>query len=240
MTGTKTTHRPLWVGLLVNIIVALVVVSLVQAFLVKVYRVPSGSMEQTLQAAEGGGDRILVNRTAYRTETPDRGDVVVFSRPETWTGETAPGPAGNGLQAAARAFGDITGIGASNEQYLVKRVVAVEGDTISCCSPDGSLLVNGASIEEPYIYQDFPYMRGVLDCQSQPASLRCFSGYTVPEGGLVVLGDHRSQSADSAILCRTPAAPLESTACMRNVPTSAVVGHVFFRAWPLHRIGGVD
>lgn len=218
-------------------LVALVVISLVQAFLVKVYRVPSGSMEQTLQAAKGGGDRILVNRTAYRTAAPSRGDVVVFSRPDQWTGETATAPAESGLRTAARAFGDVTGIGATNEQYLVKRVAAVEGDTVSCCSPDGRVLINGAPVDEPYIFEDFPYTRGMMDCQSQPASLRCFPEYTVPEGALLVLGDHRSQSADSVILCRAPAAPLESEACMKSVPTSAVVGSVFLIAWPLDRIG---
>lgn len=45
---------PLWASLLINILSALVILSLVQGFIAKVYRVPSGSMENTLQGARGG------------------------------------------------------------------------------------------------------------------------------------------------------------------------------------------
>lgn len=218
---------------------ALIVVSLVQAFLVKVYRVPSASMEQTLQATDGGGDRMLVNRTAYTGGGPARGDVVVFSRPESWATETPTGSSG-GLGAAVRAFGDITGIGASNEQYLVKRVIAVGGDTVSCCSLDGKLEVNGEAVEEPYIFEDFPFIAGQLDCDSEPRSLRCFAEYTVPEREFLALGDHRSQSADSVIFCRTTTGEPQSEECVRSVPSSAVIGRVFLKVWPLNRIGLVD
>lgn len=224
-------------SLLVNMLAALIAVSLAQAFLVKVYRVPSASMEQTLQATDGGGDRMLVNRTAYLGSGPSRGDVVVFSRPDAWASETPTGSSG-GLRATVRAFGDITGIGASNEQYLVKRVVAIEGDVVSCCSTEGKLLVNGEPVDEPYIFEDLPYMPGQLDCDSEPRSLRCFPEYTVPTGQLLVLGDHRSQSSDSVFLCRTPGAvaPIAED-CVRSVPSSRVVGNVFLRVWPLNRIG---
>lgn len=218
---------------------ALIVVSLVQAFLVKVYRVPSASMEQTLQSTEGGGDRMLVNRTAYAGGGPTRGDVVVFSRPDSWTTETPTGSSG-GLGAAVRAFGDVTGIGASNEQYLVKRVIAVGGDTVSCCSLDGKLTVNGEPVDEPYIFEDFPFISGQLDCGSEPRSLRCFTEYTVPEGEFLALGDHRSRSSDSVIFCRAPAGASPDEDCVRSVPESAVIGRVFLKVWPVNRIGTVD
>lgn len=227
---------PLWLSLLVNMLAALIVVSMVQAFLVKVYRVPSASMEQTLQAAEGGGDRLLVSRTSYLRTGPSRGDVVVFTRPAAWSSETAA-ESSAGLRTYVRAFGDLTGIGPSNEQYLVKRVIAVEGDTVSCCSKDGRLTVNGFPVNEAYIYEDLPFVHGEQDCYSGIRSLRCFAEYTVPENELFVLGDHRSQSSDSAIFCRSPITPARD--CVRSVPEESVVGHAVFKVWPLDRIAPI-
>lgn len=228
--------RPLWVTLLVNTLAALVAVSLVQAFLVSIYRVPSASMERTLQAIEGGGDRILVNRRAYADAAPRPGDVVVFARPVSWENGTATGPSG-GLRTAVRAFGDLTGIGASNKQYLVKRVVAAEGDTVSCCSANGNVMVNGSPIDEPYIFEDLPFSEGQLDCTTETRSFRCLPDYTVATDELLVLGDHRSDSIDSAIFCRTQGDSARADKCYRPVPESAIVGKVFLIVWPLNRIG---
>ena len=48
---------PLWASVVLNMLIALVAVALVQGFLVKAYRIPSGSMEPTLQGSAGDGDR---------------------------------------------------------------------------------------------------------------------------------------------------------------------------------------
>ncbi|HAY86996.1 MAG TPA: signal peptidase I, partial [Micrococcus luteus] len=66
---------PFWASLLLNVVVAIAVVAVVQALWVKVYSVPSGSMENTLEV----GDRMLVNRTAYPDGMADSQDVVVFT-----------------------------------------------------------------------------------------------------------------------------------------------------------------
>ncbi|MCB5293872.1 signal peptidase I [Arthrobacter sp. SO3] len=228
---------PLWASVARNMLIALVAVSLVQGFLVKAYRIPSGSMEPTLQGSADGGDRILVNRIAYAGAGPKTGDIVVFTRPESWQAEYAA-PRSGGVSGLARSFGDLTGIGPSNEQFLVKRVVASGGQSISCCGADGKLRVDGQPLDEPYLFEDLPFEAGILDCQSSPRSLRCVPSFTVPEGELVVLGDHRSVSVDSAINCRGVTS--EARDCIRTINTSAVVGEVAGVFWPLNRAGGVS
>ena len=227
---------PLWASVALNMLMALVAISLVQGFLVKAYRIPSGSMEPTLQGSADGGDRILVNRLAYLGSGPSTGDIVVFTRPDSWQAETAV-PRSGGIGALARSFGDVTGIGPSNEQFLVKRVVASGGQTISCCGDDGKLRIDGQPLDESYVFLDFPFEAGSLDCQTSPRSLRCVPSFTVPEGELVLLGDHRSNSVDSAIACRIPADVAGD--CVRTIPAAAVVGQVAGRFWPLTRVGGV-
>jgi signal peptidase I len=216
-----------------NLLVAFVVAGLIQSFVVKLYRVPSGSMEPTLQGSASGGDRILVNRLAYLGGSPEAGDVVVFTRPATWQ----PGATNDdgALGSALRAFGDLTGIGQGSELYLVKRVAARGGQTISCCDAQGRVQRNGVALDEPYVAKDLPFEPGHLDCVTATRSFRCFGPFTVPDGELVVLGDHRSASADSVIACR--AATRATEQCVRTVPVGAVVGRVEARLWPLGRIG---
>jgi signal peptidase I len=217
-------------------VVAVLVVALVQAFVVKLYRVPSGSMEPTLQGTAGGGDRILVNRLAFAGgASPEPGDVVVLTRPADWGPEAAAQHDNGGLAAVVRAFGDLTGLGPTNEQYLVKRVVARAGQTIACCDVQGRLQRGGVGIDEPYVTEDVPFEPGRLDCATPLRSARCFGPFSIPEGQLVLLGDHRSASADSVAGCRI-ATESARAGCLRTAPVSGVVGRVEARIWPLDRI----
>ncbi|MCX4988161.1 MULTISPECIES: signal peptidase I [unclassified Streptomyces] len=94
----------------------LVFLLLVSRFVMQPFEIPSGSMESGLRI----GDRVLVNKLAYRFGSePQRGDVVVFD--------------GTGY------FG--------NADY-VKRVVGVGGDHVVCCDKEGRLEVNGRSVDE--------------------------------------------------------------------------------------------
>ncbi|MBG6083943.1 signal peptidase I [Zhihengliuella flava] len=220
-------ERPFWLSFALNLIVALVVISLVQAFVVKVFNVPSGSMEQTLNV----GDRILVNRLAYTGSAPQTGDVVVFSAQGDW--EPSREPSG-GLRQAAEWFGDLTGIGPSSTHYLVKRVIGTPGDTVECCTAEGAVTVNGAPLDEPYVYNDYPFSPGVQDCTTPARSARCFGPVRVGEGQYVVLGDHRANSADSVISCR---GRTKAETCARTVEEEAVVGRVVLTMWPLGREG---
>jgi signal peptidase I len=214
--------------MLTEVVIALVAVALVQAFLVKPFGVPSQSMEQTLHI----GDRILVNRV---DSDVTRGDVVVFGHGDTWQEQKLP-PADNLVVRAFRAVGDVTGIGPSNTAYTVKRVIGLPGQKVACCSADGRVTVDGQPLDEPYVYEDLPFTAGTLDCSSSPRSTRCFPEITVPSDNLLVLGDHRSQSADSVIGCR---GATEGPECARFVPENRVVGPVVARFWPLGDIGGI-
>ncbi|MEU0122512.1 signal peptidase I [Streptomyces albidoflavus] len=97
-----------------------VLVLLFSTFVLQPFQIPSRSMEPELRV----GDRILVNKLAYRFGgEPRRGDVVVFDGTEY--------------------FGD---------GDFVKRVVGTGGDRVVCCDARGRLAVNGTVVDEPYLY----------------------------------------------------------------------------------------
>jgi signal peptidase I len=225
-TADAATRRRRRLPLFTEVLIALVAVALVQAFLVKPFGVPSQSMEQTLHI----GDRILVNRLDHHVV---RGDVVVFGHGDTWQQQQLPPPA-NPVVRALRTVGDVTGIGPSSTAYTVKRIIGEPGDRVACCSPDGRVTVDDRPLDEPYVHEDLAFARGSLDCSSSPRSTRCFPEIRVPADNLLVLGDHRSQSADSVIGCR---GATEGPECARFVALDRVVGPVVLRFWPLQDFG---
>ncbi|WP_406207754.1 signal peptidase I [Streptomyces decoyicus] len=99
---------------------------------------------------------------------------------------------------------------------MVKRVVGVGGDKISCCTKQGRLTINGTPVEEPYLQS------------SGPASPIGFKA-KVPTGQLFLLGDHRSDSLDSRVHL--------TDGDHGSVPRSAVDARVDARAWPLGSVG---
>ncbi|MGB4780117.1 signal peptidase I [Microbacterium sp.] len=226
--------RPLWRRITgsawFHLVAAFVVFGLILSFVAKPYVVPSGSMEQTLIP----GDRILVNRLAFVGGGPHTGDVVVFDADETWnTGSPA---SVDPLRAALRWVGEVTGFGPSGPHTLVKRVIAASGQTVECCDQQGRVIVDGDPIDEPYVYEDFPFTPGVLDCTTAPRSQRCFDEVTVPDNSYLVLGDHRSNSSDSAARCRAPDA---DATCWRWAQQGDVVGRALVILWPIGRWSGL-
>jgi signal peptidase I len=211
--GKHKRKRSFWRELFVIIVAALVLTILIKAFLVQVFSIPSASMQNTLLP----GDRILVNRLVYHLRDITRGDVVVFSGDGSW-GPEPPPPPGNPV---ARVWDDITGlVGVSvpGTDY-VKRVIGVPGDHVVCCDTQGRVTVNGVPLnEQSYIYPgDAP-------------SLLKFN-ITVPPGRLFVLGDHRSDSADSRYHSDDPG--------NGTIPENEVVGRAFVILWPPSRIGDI-
>ena len=213
-----------------NLVAAFVLLALIQGFLVKVYQVPSASMEPTLQSSGLNSDRFLVNRLAYISDEPKSGDVIVFNADDDWEVR----PERSATRQIVGAIGDVVGFGPSNHYALVKRVIAGPGDTVSCCGEDGRITVNDVALEEPYVLSDFEYATGQIDCATVPQSLRCFPTITVPDDQYLVLGDNRSNSADSLVNCR---GSTENGDCARFIDSGDIVGKALVVAYPFNRWG---
>jgi signal peptidase I len=203
--------RPFWREFVVVVVAALVLAVLLKTFVVQVFSIPSGSMENTLLP----GDRILVNKLVYHMRGIARGDIVVFAGQGSWGPDTPP-PPGNPVLRFFDDVRDLVGFSAPGTDYI-KRVIGLPGDHVVCCNADGQITVNGVPLsEKSYLYP------------GDPPSQLTFN-IIVPAGHLWVLGDNRSNSDDSRYHTADPGDG--------SVPESAVVGRAFVIIWPVSRIG---
>jgi signal peptidase I len=184
-------QRSFWKELPILIGVALVLTILIQSFIARVFLIPSESMEHTLHGCAGCyGDRVLVDKLTYIFSDPEPGDVVVFERPDTWNQtEFRADRSGNAVVRWLQDIGAMFGLASPNEDDVVKRVIAVGGQTVKCCDEQGRVQVDGKSLDEPYVFWD----------GGAPNGNQEFDSFTVPEGMLWVMGDNRNNSADSRV-----------------------------------------
>jgi signal peptidase I len=134
---------------------------------------------------------VLVDKLTPAWDTYKRGDIVVFKPPTSW-------------------------VRSRGEPYI-KRVIGVAGDDVAI--RDGSVYVNGAKLDEPYVFPE--------DGGPQPTTT--FGGvdhWLIPDGQLFLLGDHRSNSSDSR-----EGGPIE---------VSAVIGRAWLRYWPIGTFSVLD
>ena len=207
----------------VLLVIAFVLALLVKTFLVQAFFIPSGSMEQTLHGCPGcTGDRVLVNKVPYWLGEPEPGDIVVFRGPNTWSPEITVAEPTNWASGALLTLGRAIGVAPPSEDDYVKRVIATAGQTVECCDPQGRVLVDGHPLDEPYIYEDSPL--GASGCNG-----RAFDPVTIPEGRLWVMGDHRSDSADSR--CHV------QDQYSGTIAVDEVIGKAALTVWPLNRVG---
>ncbi|MFE9031943.1 signal peptidase I [Streptomyces iakyrus] len=152
-----------------TLLVCLLFLLLLSTFVLRPFQIPSGSMERGLRI----GDRVLVNKLAYRFgAVPQRGDIVVFD-----------------------------GTGYFGHADYIKRVVGVGGDRVVCCDREGRIQVNGRPVDESgFLYPgdspstvpfDVVVPGGTLfvlgDHRSDSSDSRDHLGS--PGGGMIPVGD---------------------------------------------------
>ncbi len=152
---------------------AFIVAFVVKTFLIQAFYIPSESMFPTLTE----DDRVLVNKLSYQVHDVNRGDLVVFERPPNEP--------------------------ESEIKDLVKRVVALEGETVE--ERDGALYVDGERLDEPYLEP------GVESLNLPPT--------VIPPDHVFVMGDNRGSSRDSRFF-----GPIEE---------DLIVGRAFVKVWPI-------
>jgi signal peptidase I len=215
----KTMGRRTWGfvrELIIVVIGAVVVSSLLRAFVGQMFIIPSQSMENTLLV----GDRVVVEKlTKFH-----RGDVVVFSDPGGWLEEDPadPGPWDKALEFIGLPTKSTPG-------HLIKRVIGMPGDKVVCCTAKGRITVNGYPLNETsYLYTDPD------DDQVNPSDVKF--EVVVPKDRLFVMGDHRDLSADSR--CHlSDLSTSQGRGQVAFVPMSLVVGPAFAIAAPFDRAG---
>ncbi len=225
----KKTNWPLEVGAIV--LVALVLSFCLQTFVGRQWYVPSESMEPTLIGCAGcTGDRIVTQKISYFTGDPKPGDVIVFRAPtESWgLDPVTPVRSSNTVIRGVQEALSYVGLQPPNENDLVKRVVAVGGQTIQC-RPETGVTVNGKKLVEPYLAETAKTFAKDQDaCWQKP-----FGPVTVPDGNVFVMGDNRMFSADSRFHIDND--PLQGT-----VPKADIRGKVVAIIFPFSRWQTVD
>jgi signal peptidase I len=216
-TEGERKRRPLpwWQELIALLATAFVLALLVKTFFLQAFYIPSASMEPTLMT----NDKILVEKVSYWNGDIHRGDIVVFDDPGGWLSEADEAEASNVIQRGLEIVGLYPTGG-----HLVKRVIGLGGDTVSCRGPNAKLRVNGVPLNEDYLPGD------VRPCAAATGP----GGFdvVVPEDRLWVMGDNRGNSADSTAHIGQAGGGF--------VPAEDVVGKVWAIVWPASRAGFID
>ena len=176
-SGTKSSKSTIksLIELVVTVAIAVALALLIQAFIVKPYRIPSPSMEPTLTI----GQRVLTNRLISH---PSVGDVVVFHPPKG--ADPLTPVCGNPAQGGGHQQPCGTPTPGESTQTFIKRVVGGRG--IASRSKTAHVIRNGIREKDPYIAP----CNGDSSCNFRQT-------ITVPPGSYFMMGDNRGASDDS-------------------------------------------
>lgn len=212
--GAKTAKRPKStlgsiIELVVIIVVALGLALGIQAFIIKPYRIPSGSMEPTLAINQ----RVLVNRIGMDFGDPHVGEIAVFHPPEgAEQEECGPSPHVIKLGGAACA----APVPQEASVNFIKRIVAGPGDEIYV--KEGRVY-RKASGTSQFVREHDSYIRA---CGVSP-ECNFTTPIKIPAGHWFMMGDNRGESDDSRF--------------WGPVPTGWIIGQAVATYWPPDRIG---
>lgn len=204
----------------VLIVIAFGVALAIKTFLIQAFYIPSSSMEPTLHGCPGcRGDRVLVNKLAYRFREPRRGEIVVFVTGQQLAEQKSL------LRKVTGVFTEGLGVTRPEDTDFIKRVVGLPGETIQIKEGIVTITPPGGDpfkLEEPYI--------------AAQRDLSPFGPYTIPSDRYFLMGDNRANSSDSRVnnfggIC--PSAPCA-------VPKERLVGKAFVRIWPPGRVHVFD
>jgi signal peptidase I len=161
--------------LALTVAIAVGLALLIQAFVVKPYRIPSPSMVPTLQI----GQRVLANRLINH---PSVGDIVVFHPPKGADPDTPV--CGNGMEGGGHGQACDAPTADESSQTFIKRVVGAPGDRISIVK--GHVIRNGVREKDAF----------TEPCGSDP-SCNFPKTIVIPPGDYFMMGDNRGASDDS-------------------------------------------
>jgi signal peptidase I len=180
----------------------------IQAFVVKPFQIPSGSMEPTLDI----GQRVLVNRFLYHVEDPEIGDIVVFHPPagtEPGSGQEC-GVEHGPDQACPEPTPEM-----SSENFI-KRIVAGPGDQLYIHNGHPVVKHEG---ESDFVEAEEGFIRpceGISECELKDV-------ITIPPDHYFMMGDNRGASDDSR--------------SFGPIPRDWIIGQAFATYWPPDRVG---
>ena len=181
--------------------------------------IPSGSMLPGLKV----NDRLIIEKLSLRKRSPYHGEIIVFNSPYSFNKKLIADrqtQLPSKIKCSLINFPFISLIPTLSDRACdayIKRVVAVGGDRLFINS-NGSIVLNGKSIEEPYVEYFCPVKEEYNQCRSITT--------TVPKGHVFVLGDNRANSWDSRFW---PAGGF--------LPEKEIIGIASWRFWPITRFG---
>jgi signal peptidase I len=197
------------VEVVVIVAVAIGLALAIQAFIVKPYRIPSGSMQPTLAI----GQRVLVDRIGMDFSEPHVGEIAVFHPPEGAEQELC-GPTPHtiriGLEACSQPVPKETSVN------FIKRIVAGPGDEIYV--REGHVYRKAAGTSR-FVREHDPYIKA---CGTSP-ECNFATPIKIPAGHWFMMGDNRGDSDDSRF--------------WGPVPTGWIIGQAILTYWPPDRLG---
>jgi len=197
------------VELVVIVVVALGLALGIQAFVIKPYRIPSGSMEPTLIE----GQRVLVNRVGMDFSEPHVGGIYVFHPPQGAKQEEC-GPTPHVVKVGGAACSQP--VPRKSSENFIKRAVAGPGDEIYVT--EGHVFRKAAGTSR-FVTEKDSYIKA---CGSSP-ECNFPKPIKIPRGHWFMMGDNRGDSDDSRY--------------WGPVPTGWIIGRAIATYWPPDRIG---